>query len=55
MKTSKVGSSKMSKKLLEFLKSLERAYSFSLVLSHDMKVRMVIRMKEENDRDFAFI
>ncbi|MHA2152157.1 MAG: hypothetical protein ACXAAQ_09270, partial [Candidatus Thorarchaeota archaeon] len=49
-KTRKVGSSKKVKKLLEFLKSLERAYSIALALSHDMKVKMVMRLKEEYDQ-----
>ncbi len=54
-KTCRVGSSKKSKNLLEFLKSLERAYSIALSLSHDMKVKMVMRLKEEYDRGFVFI
>jgi DNA-binding transcriptional regulator GbsR (MarR family) len=55
VKTRKIRSSKKSKKLLEILESLERAYSFALALSHDMKVRMVMSLKEEYDRGFGFI
>lgn len=55
MKTSKVGSSKMSKKLLEFLKSLERVYSIALALSHDMKVKMEMQLMDEFESGFVFI
>ncbi|MFX1484865.1 MAG: hypothetical protein ACFFCP_16935 [Promethearchaeota archaeon] len=54
-RTRKAGSSKKAKKLLEFLRSLESAYSIALALSHDMKVKMVMRLKEEYDRGFTFI
>ncbi|MFW9980404.1 MAG: hypothetical protein ACFFE3_00645 [Candidatus Thorarchaeota archaeon] len=53
--TRKLRSTKESKKLLEILESLERAYSYALALSHDMKVKMVMRLKEEYDRGFTFI
>jgi DNA-binding transcriptional regulator GbsR (MarR family) len=53
--TRKIHPKKESEKLLEILESLERAYSFALALSHDMKVRMVMRLKEEYDSGFVFI
>jgi len=53
--TQKLRKTDQSMKLLEILESLERAYSFSLVLSHHMKVKMVMRLKEEYDRGFVFI
>jgi DNA-binding transcriptional regulator GbsR (MarR family) len=53
--TRKVRPTTDSNKLVEVLKSLERAYTFALALSHDMKVRMVMRLKEEHERGFVFI
>ncbi|MFW9869042.1 MAG: hypothetical protein ACFFFO_02470 [Candidatus Thorarchaeota archaeon] len=53
--TRKLRKTDQSMKLLEILESLEKAYSFSLALSHDMKVKMVMRLKEEYDRGFTFI
>ena len=53
--TRKLRQTQQSKKLLGILESLEKAYSFSLALSHDMKVRMVMRLKEEYNRGFTFI
>ena len=47
--------SKETKKFLEVLKSLEKAYAFTRDFSNSTKVEMVIRLKEEYDRGFVFI
>ena len=53
--TRKVGSSEKSKKLLDFLKSLENVYKMALALSHDMKVKMVKQLKDEYENGFVFV
>lgn len=47
--------SKETKKFLEILKGLEKAYAFTRDYSNAMKVEMVKRLKEEYDRGFVFI
>ncbi|MHA1933719.1 MAG: hypothetical protein ACW97A_00435 [Candidatus Thorarchaeota archaeon] len=47
--------SKATKKFLEILNSLEKAYAFTRDFSNSMKVEMVIKLKEEHDRGFVFI
>jgi len=47
--------SKETKRFLEILKSLEKAYAFTRDYSNAMKVEMVKRLKEEYDRGFVFI
>ncbi len=54
-KTRKLRKTEQSKKFLDIIQSLKRAYSFALSLSHDMKVRMVMRLKEEYKQGFKFI
>ncbi len=44
-----------SKKFLGFLENLEKAYSFSLAFSLNMKVNMVQRLKDEYEEGFEFI
>jgi DNA-binding transcriptional regulator GbsR (MarR family) len=48
-------SSSASKKFLNFLIELEKAYSFSLAFSKNMKVEMVKRLKSEYEQGFTFI
>lgn len=47
--------SKESNKFLDFLVTLERAYTFTLAFSGNMKVEMVSRLKDEYEQGFVFI
>lgn len=47
--------SQTTKKFLEILNNLEKAYTFTRDFSNSMKVDMVKRLKEEYDRGFVFI
>jgi hypothetical protein len=46
--------SKETRKFLEVLRNIKKAYSFTREFSKSMKVEMVIKLKEEHDRGFVF-
>ncbi|MHA2462876.1 MAG: hypothetical protein ACXAEJ_16745 [Candidatus Thorarchaeota archaeon] len=46
--------SKKTRKFLEVLRNIKKAYSFTREFSKSMKVEMVIRLKEELERGFVF-
>ena len=46
--------SKQTKQFLAFLRNLKKAYSYAEKFSKNMKVELVIKLKEEFDRGFVF-
>ena len=46
--------SKETKRFLEFLRNLKKAYTFAQKFSKNMKVEFVVRLKNEFDRGFVF-